>query len=54
MGDLLDWALSMAQGRQVWRESSPLSWAAETERFFACLKAFDAFLGFPTSFEHTR
>jgi len=45
IGDLLDWALSMAKGKQVWRDSSQLPWAAETERFFLSLKAFDDYLG---------
>jgi hypothetical protein len=45
MGDLFDWALSIAQGNQSWRNSSPLPWPAETERFFASLEAFDAYLG---------
>jgi hypothetical protein len=45
MGDLLDWALSMAKGEQVWRDSSKLPWAAEVERFFAALSAFDSYLG---------
>jgi hypothetical protein len=42
MGDLFDWALSMARGRQVWRESPPLPWAEEVARFFVTLEAFDA------------
>jgi len=41
MGDLFDWALSMAQGQQAWRNTPPLAWSAESERFFASLKAFD-------------
>jgi len=44
MGDLFDWALSMAEGRQRWRNSKPLSWAEEQKRFFAALGAFDAYL----------
>lgn len=44
MGDLLDWALSMARGQQSWRDSEPLAWDAEVERFFAALARFDAFL----------
>ncbi len=44
MGDLMDWALSMAKGKQVWRDSVQLPWSAETDRFFASLKAFDAYL----------
>jgi len=44
MGDLFDWALSMAEGRQRWHNSQPLSWAEEQQRFFAALGAFDAYL----------
>jgi|SRR5579859_5790354 len=44
MGDLLDWALSIAQGQQRWQDSKPLSWPQEAERFFRTLKAFDDFL----------
>lgn len=47
MGDLFDWALSMAQGRTVWRDSTPLSWEDERSRFFRTLAAFDAFLASP-------
>jgi hypothetical protein len=41
MGDLLDWALSLAEGRHDWHDSHPLSWEQGTARFFAALKAFD-------------
>jgi len=44
MGDLFDWALSMAAGKPAWRNSVPLSWAEEQRRFFAALTAFDHFL----------
>jgi hypothetical protein len=44
MGDLFDWALSIAQGQQAWRDSTPLPWNAEIERFFAALKKFDDYL----------
>jgi hypothetical protein len=44
MGDLLHWALSMAQGNPAWRESQPVTWPLEQQRFFAALAAFDAFL----------
>src|SRR5690242_2989453 len=44
MGDLFDWALSMAQGRQAWHDSTPLPWNAELDRFFAALKKFDDYL----------
>lgn len=41
MGDLFDWALSLARGHEVWRDSTPLPWDEEVARFFACLGAFD-------------
>jgi hypothetical protein len=44
MGDLMEWALSIAQGRQAWRDSTPRAWEAEVERFFGALGAFDAYL----------
>jgi len=45
IGDLLDWALSQAQGRQVWRDSDSRSWDDEVERFFAALEKLDRRLG---------
>lgn len=44
IGDLFDWALSMAVGKTVWNDAVPLNWNAESERFFASLKAFDDYL----------
>lgn len=44
MGDLMDWALSIAMGKQDWHDSAPLPWAQEVERFFTALKAFDDYL----------
>ena len=44
MGDLFDWALSMAKGKHVWHDSMPLEWDAEVVRFFATVEAFDAHL----------
>jgi hypothetical protein len=44
IGDLMDWALSMARGAESWHNSPPLPWEEETARFFASLAAFDAFL----------
>jgi len=44
MGDLFDWALSIAKGKQAWHDSKPLPWDQEVERFFAALKSFDNFL----------
>ncbi len=44
MGDLFDWALSIAAGKQTWHNSTPLPWPAEKQRFFATLQAFDSYL----------
>jgi hypothetical protein len=42
LGDLFDWALQLADGRHVWRDSPPLAWEAGCERFFSGLAALDA------------
>lgn len=44
IGDLLDWALSIAVGKQTWHNSTPLPWEDEAARFYAALKAFDSYL----------
>jgi hypothetical protein len=44
IGDLLDWALSMAEGRERWSDSEPLPWAEEVKRFHSALAKFDAYL----------
>ena len=44
VGDLLDWALSLAEGRQRWNNSVPLPWDEEVLRFHAALARFDEFL----------
>lgn len=42
IGDLLDWALSIADGRETWHDSVPLAWPNEVARFFAALGRLDA------------
>jgi hypothetical protein len=44
LGDLYDWGLSLASGKQVWHDSAPLEWNREVERFFGSLKKFDDYL----------
>jgi hypothetical protein len=44
IGDLMDWGLSMANGKREWHDSKPLAWEKEVERFFASLKKFDDYL----------
>lgn len=41
MGDLFDWALSIANGKETWHNATPLAWDEECRRFFAALEAFD-------------
>ena len=47
MGDLFDWALSIARGNQTWHDSTQLPWNTEVERFFATIKKFDEYLASP-------
>ncbi|MGB7280965.1 MAG: hypothetical protein WBE13_01790 [Candidatus Acidiferrum sp.] len=47
VGDLFDWALSMARGENAWHNSGPLAWHAEIARFHASLKNLDDFLASP-------
>jgi hypothetical protein len=42
--DLVDWALSMANGKREWHDSTPQPWDQDVQRFFAALKAFDDYL----------
>lgn len=44
LGDLFDWALSMASGKPAWHDSKPQPWDKESERFYAALKKFDDYL----------
>jgi len=44
VGDLMDWGLAMSEGRREWKDSLPLPWEKECERFFAALKKFDDYL----------
>ena len=44
IGDLFDWALSIAEGAQKWNNSAPLAWDDEVARFFGTVKRFDDYL----------
>lgn len=56
MGDLLDWSLSLADGKHVWHDSKPLPWDEEVSRFHRALEAFDSRLasGLPLDFSAER
>lgn len=49
VGDLFDWALSMAEGQPAWNNATPLPWAEERLRFYAALAAFDDRLAEPAA-----
>lgn len=44
VGDLLDWALSIAKGQETWSNSKPKAWELEVKRFHVALKRFDKYL----------
>jgi hypothetical protein len=44
MADLLDWALSLAQGHETWKPRPPRAWDEDVERWHAALAALDAYL----------
>ena len=44
IGDLLDWALSIAKGSETWHNAEPLPWQQEVERFHVALRSFDDYL----------
>jgi hypothetical protein len=44
MGDLFDWALTMAKGKAEWVQSKPQAWRKEVQRFHASLLALDRYL----------
>ena len=41
IGDLLDWAVTLAEGKQVWNNSVPLPWDQEVQRFHVALQKLD-------------
>lgn len=44
IGDLLDWALSIAKGEEAWNNAAPLPWDEEVARFHRALESFDSYL----------
>jgi hypothetical protein len=42
VNDLFDWALQLADGKHVWKDSTPLPWEEEVARFHEGLSRFDA------------
>ena len=44
VGDLLDWALHLCRGEQIWKNSPALAWDAGVARFHEALERLDAAL----------
>ena len=44
IGDLLEWSLSIAKGKEEWKKADAKNWDQEVERFFTSLQAFDGYL----------
>jgi hypothetical protein len=44
IGDLLDWAVSLARGEQKWEPRAPQEWAADVKRFHEGLATLDEYL----------
>ncbi len=44
IGDLMAWAISMAEGSEVWIDQKPRSFDAEVDRFFDSMRRFDRIL----------
>lgn len=41
IADLLDWSLSLAEGKHEWHDARPSDWQKEVERFFNTLSVLD-------------
>jgi hypothetical protein len=45
IGDLFDWALGQASGKEKWSDSKPVVWDDGVKRFFSSLQALDDYIG---------
>jgi hypothetical protein len=44
MSDLMDWALTMVQGREQWHVRPPRSWPDDVDRLFTAITILDRYL----------
>ena len=44
IGDLMEWGLSIAKGKEAWKKADSRTWDQEVARFFTSLRAFDDYL----------
>jgi hypothetical protein len=47
LGDLMEWALSLANAAPKWQASEPIGWEAGVARFYIAIEALDARLASP-------
>ena len=47
MGDLMDWAASIVEGKETWADSAVRSWDLDVSRFFDSVARFDSRLAGP-------
>jgi hypothetical protein len=53
MGDLFDWALSIADGHQAWKDEPPLPWEEEVLRYYGALRRFEDRLADPAELKES-
>jgi hypothetical protein len=53
IGDLMAWGRSMADGTRQWKDSTPLPWAEEVQRFFRLTTEFDSYLASDATLQST-
>ena len=44
IGDLMEWGLSIARGKEAWKKVDTGIWEQEVSRFFASLQSFDDYM----------
>lgn len=44
LGDLLEWAASIARGKEEWKKADTGTWDQEVKRFFASLQELDQYI----------
>jgi hypothetical protein len=52
MGDLMEWALTMAQDRTKWRDRPVQGWSDDVERLFTGISALDGYLASDAAIAH--
>jgi hypothetical protein len=51
MGDLMDWALTMAQGHTQWQSAPVQAWSDDVRRLFSGITALDTYLASGVAFD---